>query len=435
MPHRLRHCIIFLALLTSFSAAQGVPKIQRIDPPNWWAAFEPQVMLMLTGEGLGQATVTSSSINAHIVRTQPGLDGKYLFVWLDTHSARPGNVMLTVRTNAGTANRNFPILPRHDPQGLYSGVTPDDVIYLIMPDRFADGNTANDQPPGSTGVNDRSQPKAYHGGDLLGIRQHLGYLHDLGVTTLWLTPVWKNSDSDYHGYHVVDFYAIDDHMGTLRDYHDLVADAHKLGIKVLIDYVVNHVGPNHPWAAAPPAQDWFHGTTNEHLDALYKFDGIVDPHASAWESRRTLDGWFANKLPDLNPENPLVAQYALDNALWWMEIAGLDAFRLDTFPYSSRRFWSGWNEGVFRNYPHTTTIGEVWDSDVTITSFFPGGRAPHDGIDTHLSTVFDFPLYFAIRDVVIKGQPVQRIIDTLERDWLYPHPERLVTFIGNHDTR
>jgi glycosidase len=161
----------------------------------------------------------------------------------------------------------------------------------------------------------------------------------------------------------------------------------------------------------------------------------VDQHASGWEWRRTIDGWFANKLPDLNPDNPLVAQYVLDNALWWMEIAGLDAFRLDTFPYSSRRFWSGWNEGIFRAYSHTTTIGEVWDQDVTITSFFPGGRAQYDGIDTHLSSVFDFPLYFAIRDVVIKGQPVRRIVDVLQRDWLYPHPERLVTFIGNHDTR
>jgi neopullulanase len=381
----------WLALLFAIATAafaQTPPIIHRVDPPNWWAGFEPQVMLLLTGDGLAQATVTTPASSARITRIQPGSDAHYLFVWLDTHAARSGNIRLRVHTPSGNTNVDFPLLLRTDPHA--AGISADDVIYLTMPDRFADGDTTNDQPPGSTGVYDRNQPKAYHGGDIRGVIQHLGYLHDLGVTTLWLTPVWKNTDSDYHGYHVVDFYAIDEHMGTLRDYQDLVSEAHKLGMKVLIDYVVNHVGPRHPWVAAPPAPDWFHGTPENHLNVLYKFDGIVDPHAPAWEWRRTVEGWFDNRLPDLDPDNPLVAQYVFDNALWWTETAGLDAFRLDTFPYSSRRFWSGWNEGVFRTYPHTTTIGEVFDQDVTVTSFFPGGRVQSDGIDTHLSTIFDF---------------------------------------------
>src|SRR5208282_2528516 len=309
---------------------------------------------------------------------------------------------------------------------------------LIMPDRFADGDPSNDrpakdQPAGSTGIYDRSNPSAYHGGDLRGIRDHLGDLHDLGVTTLWLTPVWKNTDSDYHGYHVVDFYALDNHMGSMQEYQALVADAHKLGMKVLIDYVVNHTGPLHPWVNDPPTPAWFHGTPAHHLEPSYNFSGLVDPHASPREYINTLDGWFVNKLPDLNPDDPELGLYLAQNAIWWTEIAQLDGFRLDTFPYSTRQFWSGWHERLRQVYPRIDDVGEVADGDTTITSFFEGGRKQFDGIDSGLTTVFDFPLYHALRDVIIKGQSMEKNVDILGHDELYPHPEMLVTFIGNHD--
>jgi len=311
---------------------------------------------------------------------------------------------------------------------------------LIMPDRFADGDPSNDrpakdQPAGSTGIYDRSNPSAYHGGDLRGIRDHLGYLHDLGVTTLWLTPVWKNTDSDYHGYHVVDFYALDNHMGSMQEYQALVADAHKLGMKVLIDYVVNHTGPLHPWVNDPPTPAWFHGTPAHHLEPSYNFSGLVDPHASPREYINTLDGWFVNKLPDLNPDDPELGLYLAQNAIWWTEIAQLDGFRLDTFPYSTRQFWSGWHERLRQVYPRIDDVGEVADGDTTITSFFEGGRKQFDGIDSGLTTVFDFPLYYALRDVIIKGAPMEKIVEVLRHDELYPNPEMLVTFIGNHDKR
>jgi glycosidase len=324
---------------------------------------------------------------------------------------------------------------RADSHGRFEHLSHDDVIYLIMPDRFADGDSSNDQPPKSTGVYDRSQPKAYHGGDLRGIRDHLAYLHDLGVNTLWLTPVWKNTDSDYHGYHVVDFYALDDHMGSMEEYQSLVADAHKLGMKVLIDYVANHTGPNDAWANDPPTPTWLHGTPAHHLDPSYTFTGLVDPHASPREYRNTVEGWFAGKLPDINPDEPALALYLAQNAMWWTEIAQLDGFRIDTFPYSPRKFWSGWHERVRQVYPHIDSIGEVWTPDSTITSFFQGGRKQFDGIDTHLSTVFDFPLALTLRDVVVKGDSMQKIVDVLQHDALYPNPDMLVTFFGNHDQR
>jgi neopullulanase len=391
-------------------------------------------MLLISGDGLLEATVNTDSPDVKVSRIQNEATGHYLFVWLDTSRAHAGTVDLLLQAPTGSTTVRLPLQARSNHSAGFQGFGGDDVIYLIMPDRFADGDPSNDRPPGSKALYDRAQPKAYHGGDLRGIRERLGYLHELGVNTLWLTPIWKNDNSDYHGYHVVDFYATDDHMGSLQEYEKLVADAHKLGMKVLIDYVVNHTGPEHPWVKVPPSPSWFHGTPEKHLDAVYNFAPLTDPHATVSERRGTIDGWFVNMLPDLNTEDPVVNQYLLTNALWWTESTHLDGFRLDTFPYSSRRFWSQWLQELHQTYPTLNSIGEVSDRDVTITSFFDGGRAQFDGIDTHVSTIFDYPLYYALRDVLLRGQPVQRMIDIFRCDWLYAHPETLVTFIGNHDT-
>ena len=416
------------------ASAAGVPVVRKIEPPNWWTNFTPELTLLLTGENFTGARVESTKNGVTVLDSEASSNGHYLFVHLRLRPDAPtGAAGLRIRTGAESTTIQLPLLTRGDASGRFQGFSRDDVIYLIMPDRFANGDPANDQPSQSTGKYDRNNPMAYHGGDLRGILQHLGYLHDLGVTTLWLTPVWKNTDSDYHGYHVVDFYGLDDHMGSMRDYQDLVADAHKLGMKVLIDFVANHTGPHHPWGNDPPTPTWFHGTPAHHLEPAYTFSGLVDPHASLREYRRTIEGWFAGKLPDLNPDDPLLSAYLAQNAIWWTEIAQLDGFRIDTFPYSSRQFWSQWNERVRQVYPHINSVGEVADPDPAITSFFEGGRKQFDGVDSGLPTVFDFPMESALRDVVIGGAPMQKIIDVLQRDDLYPHPDTLVTFFGNHD--
>ena len=418
----------------------GAPTIHKVEPPNWWVNYTPELTLLLTGENLSGARAVSDSRGIRVTGVDGSSNGHYIFIHLKLSATRPETAQLKVNTAAGSASIQLPLLARADSHGRFDGFTQDDVIYLIMPDRFADGDPSNNQPAASTGMYDRSKAMAYHGGDLRGIREHLGYLHDLGVTTLWLTPVWKNTDSDYHGYHVVDFYALDDHMGSLAEYQALVADAHKLGMKVLIDYVVNHTGPHHPWADDPPTPSWLHGTPAHHLEPSYSFAGLVDPHASPREYLATLNGWFAGKLPDLNPDDPALALYLAQNAMWWTEMAQLDGFRLDTFPYSSRQFWSGWHDRLHHVYPqlvypYIMDIGEVADHDPAVTSFFEGGRKQFDGIDSGLATVFDFPLEFALRDTVIKGASMSKIVDVLRYDELYPHPETLVTFIGNHDHR
>ncbi|MFZ0479692.1 MAG: alpha-amylase family glycosyl hydrolase [Terriglobales bacterium] len=421
--------------LSSWAAGQS-PVIRKIEPPNWWVNYTPELTLLLTGENLSGASVKTIAHGLAVGGSEASANGHYLFVHLRLSSElQAGSAELQVTTTGGAASIQLPIKVRADSRDRFEGFSRDDVIYLIMPDRFADGDPSNDRPAGSTGVYDRSQPKAYHGGDLRGIHEHLGYLHDLGVTTLWLTPVWKNTDSDYHGYHVVDFYALDEHMGSMEEYQSLAADAHKLGMKVLIDYVANHTGPNHPWANDPPTPTWFHGTPQHHLEPSYSFAGVVDPHASPRESRNMLEGWFAGKLPDLDPDDPELALYLAQNTEWWIETAQLDGLRLDTFPYSSRQFWSGWHVRLHEVYPRIDDVGEVADHNPAVTAFFEGGRKQYDGVDSGVTTVFDFPLRDVLRKVIIDGEPMQKIIDVLQADELYLHPEMLVTFLGNHDDR
>lgn len=409
-------------------------------------------MLLLSGHNLQATEVTCNLATVHVSRTQSSSGGDYLFVWLKIGAdTRSGTAVCRITTSTGNVSFELPLAQRSSPLGKFQGLSQSDVIYLIMPDRFADGDPTNDQPPEAPGTLDRSAPRAYHGGDLRGIHQHLLYLKDLGVSALWLTPVLKNGAAqDYHGYGAVDFYAVDPHLGSLRDYQELVSSAHSLGIKVLFDAVVNHTGPNHPWVKNPPLPEWFHGTPAQHgnssspLDKSFyaetgqqpghdPFETLVDPHAPPRLSKNLTDGWFFGVLPDLNAENPLVAQYLLQNSIWWTEISGLDGYRLDTFPYVPRKFWANWHSGLRRIYPNLSTIGEVFHPDPSITSFFAGGQKRYDGVDSGASTLFDYPLYFTLRDVLLRGAPAGKIAEILRHDSLYPHPDSLITFFGNHD--
>jgi len=435
--HPITKFLCLLCVLCGLNFAQAAaPVVTKVEPPNWWLGM-PNPMLLLTGENLSSAAVSAGRSGVHVLRSEPGLNGKYLFVWLEIATqAQSGPAPLLVRTKQGSATAPFS-LERRQPADGFRGLGEDDALYLIMPDRFADGDLSNDPPPQAPGTYDRTKARAYHGGDLRGIRDHLPYLKDLGVTALWLNPIYHNDDAspqDYHGYGAVDFYAVDAHFGTLREFQELVAAAHRLGIKIILDLVPNHTGPKHPWVANPPDERWLHGTPQHHLTARSPFPPLTDPHSVPAQWRDVVEGWFAGLLPDLNQENPRVAEYLFENAVWWAEEAGLDGFRLDTFPYVSRAFWSEWHRQLLNLYPRLTTVGEVWNADPTVTAFFVGGHAAFDGIDTRVSTVFDFPLMYALRDVVVRERSASRLVEVLQRDWLYPHPERLVTFIGNHDT-
>jgi glycosidase len=425
-----------LAAAPCFAQPQETLAVKKVEPPNWWANMPTSPMLLISGSGLADAKVTANYPGVAIERVEPQPSGHYLFVWLKVSpQAKPGTVMLTVKGTKGTSTVDFPLLARTGKKP--AGVSQDDVIYLIMPDRFDDGDASNDNAADAPGQTDRADAHKWHGGDLKGIQERLPYLKDLGVTTLWLTP-WTKQDTttaDYHGYHVVDFYAVEPHLGSVPALQSMVAEAHKLGMKVVIDYVVNHTGPLHPWADEPPQSDWFHGTRANHLAAEYEFPPIIDPHSTPRQSRAVLEGWFADRLPDLNPDNPNVRAYLRDNATWWIETANLDGLRLDTFPYSSRKFWTAWHSELRQNFPGLWSVGEVLVGDPWITSYFAGGRAQNDGIDTGVSTVFDIPMTYAIRDVTLHEGDARKIATVLQHDSLYPRPDGLVTLISNHDMR
>lgn len=435
----------------SAKAPPNAPVITKVEPPNWWVGLTPEVMLLLSGRHLAATRVQCNLPTLKVMRTQSSAAGTYLFLWLRiAPETRTGTAVCRVTTPDGTTPFEFPLAARAATIGRFQGLARGDVLYLIMPDRFANGDPANDEPPEAPDSHDRAKPRAYHGGDLRGIREHLGYLKDLGVTTLWLTPIVKNAAAqDYHGYSAVDLYDVDPHLGSLADYRDLVAAAHQQHMKIFFDAVPNHVGPLHPWVDHPPLPDWFHGSRAHHLDSFTPvhgpfyaepekqpndlFETLVDPHAPVSLRKNLTEGWFLGILPDLNTENPVVAQYLLQNSIWWAETSGLDGFRVDTFPYVNRRFWAEWHAGLRKIYPNLTTLGEVFHPDPSVTSFFVGGQRRWDGIDSGLTTVFDFPMYFALRDVLLNGAPPARIADVLRHDSLYPRPNLLVPFFANHD--
>ncbi|MFP5237136.1 MAG: alpha-amylase family glycosyl hydrolase [Acidobacteriota bacterium] len=431
-------CALLIAALSSSAGASAArqgpakPRIDKIDPPGWWVKL-PSPMLLVHGEGLRAAKFSVTGSNVKLEKSQASENGHWAFLWLDTKSAAAQTLTITATDTAGEARCSYKLAaPSHDPHA-HAGFSAKDVMYLIMPDRFARGSSAP-YPSGD----DRTAARGWHGGDLAGIEQHLDYLKQMGVTTIWTTPVDSNAgmSESYHGYAATDLYAVDPHLGMLADYRRLSAALHARNMKLVIDLVPNHIGLKHPWVADPPAPNWLHGTVNHHLALAYDFYALLDPHAPASQWRPNVDGWFSNEMPDLNQENPLVSRYLIQNALWWVETANLDGIRLDTFPYVSRTFWHDFHAALHKAFPHLTTVGEIYHRDPEVTSFFAGGVARHGAegdIDTGLDTPFDYPLCFALRDALTQGKPMTELSDILRQDALYPHPERLVIFFGNHD--
>ena len=428
-------CLLVLGLAALAPLGAQKPVITSIDPPDWFIQL-PDPMLLIHGSGFRHGQFTVHSRGVVIARSQISSNGDWAFLWLKTSSAEPQTLRIFATNAAGAATASWQLKPRTESAQAHRGFTPADAIYLVMTDRFADGNPGNNQPPSAAADSfDRSKPRAWHGGDFAGIEQHISYLKTLGITALWTTPVAANSPmpDSYHGYAATNLYAVDQHFGTLDDYRHLSGSLHAAGIKLVVDLVPNHIGVLHPWVADPPAPDWLHGSVAHHTLSGGDFSIVTDPHAAPADTRRFTDGWFVDSMPDLNQENPLVAQYLIQNALWWVETAEIDAIRLDTFPYVSRAFWHDFHAALHRAYPSLTTVGEVFNGNPVVTSYFAGG-IERAGIDTGLDTPFDFPVYFAVRDVLAQGKPMTNLESVLRQDSLYPHPERLVHFFGNHDT-
>lgn len=385
-------------------------------------------MLLIHGSGLAEARFTLKGTDVRIARAEHSANGHWAFLFLETTHAAAQSVLITAESHGATVSKSYELAERKKTSTGHAGFSAEDVLYEIMPDRYSRvGAPADDL--------DRSKPRAWHGGNLAGITAHVGQIKALGATALWLTPVMSNAgmNESYHGYAATDFYSIDSHFGTVADYQKLSDALHAEGIKLIIDLAPNHLGVEHVWINDPPAPEWFHGTREKHLAMGDDFNQLVDPHAAPASNNAITRGWFTDAMPDLNQSNPLVERYLIDNTIWWIEKANLDGLRLDTFPYVDRVFWQHFNAAVHAAYPKLTDVGEIFHRDPIVTSYFAGG-VEHNGVDTGLDTPFDFPVYFTLRDVLAHDKSFTALKDTMRADALYPHPERLITFIGNHDT-
>lgn len=428
------------------------PEITKVEPPSWWAnhsignATNP-LRLLIRGSGLSGAKFTASPPGIRISNIKVNQAGTYIFADVTIgKTVKPGDYQIKFATAEGTVEAPFEIstpLPR---AGNFQGFNEDDVIYLIMPDRFSNGDASNDDPAVSQGLLDRSKGRRYHGGDLQGVIDRLPYLKDLGVTAIWMNPIYDNNNrldtkevynneptTGYHGYGAVDFYAVEEHFGDLNKFRELVAAAHKIGIKIIQDQVANHCGPYHPWVNDPPSPTWFNGTAENHIDENWQTHLVKDRYATEEMLKPVLDGWFINILPDLNQNDPEVARYIIQNTLWWIGVSGLDAIRQDTLPYVPRQFWNQWMTAIKREYPNVNVVGETLDGLPAQVAFFQGGVKRWDGIDSKIDTEFDYPMFFPIRRVFGNGQPIRQLVEILNEDYLYPAPEKLVTLLGSHD--
>jgi glycosidase len=442
-----------VALLFAFAcmcAAESVPAVLKVEPPNWWIGHSINpVRVLIRGTNFSGARVEAIGVGLKTGPARINAAGTYMFIdVLIDPQAKPGRRALRITTAGGATDAPFEINAPINRAGRFQGFSTDDVIYLLMPDRFSDGDSTNNDPPESRGLFDRANKFRYHGGDFQGIINRLPYLKDLGVTALWLTPWYDNvnhpdeiekkeggTTTGFHGYGAIDFYGVEEHFGTLQKLRELVEEAHKQGIKIIQDEVANHTGPYHPWVNDSPTPTWYNGTRARHLKNVFQTWMLHDPRAEENARRETMEGWFLDFLPDLNQHDEEVRRYLIQNTLWWIGTTGLDGIRQDTWQYVPNDFWRDWTAAIKREYPGFRVVGEVKDGDPVHVSFFQGGRVRFDGVDSGLDTLLDFPLFYQIRHAFAEGKNLDEVPKLLAKDYIYNNAEVLVTLLGDHDDK
>lgn len=433
--------ISLLAALCSLAAVN----IHHIEPANWFAGMKnPSLQLMVYGKDIKHANVTTDYAGAKIDSVVRLDSPDYLLVYLNLGAAQPGTMKLNFEQGGKKKSVDYQIKRREMAGADRQGFTNADVLYMLMPDRFADGNTKNNVVKGMRDqLCDRSEPSLRHGGDLEGIRQHLDYFCDLGVTALWFTPVLENdmpsegTHSCYHGYATTDYYKVDPRFGTNEEYRRLVDEAHQKGLKVVMDMIFNHCGSSHPWMLNPPAADWFN-QPNYGLQTSYKLTPCIDPYASEIDRRETVEGWFVRSMPDLNQRNPYVATYLTQNSKWWVETVGIDGIRMDTYPYAFAEPMARWMKELNEEYPNFNTVGETWVTQPAYTAAWQkDSRLAKE--NSHLKTVMDFAFFEAMdsckrEDTDDWWRGFNRIYNTFVYDYLYTDVNHVMAFLENHDT-
>lgn len=444
----MKKILISLALILSSMTMQAATKIDHIEPENWYVGMKnSSLQLMVYGKNIRDSRVSVDYPGVKIDSLVRLDSPNYLFVYLNLSGAKPGNMVL----NIDGKKVNYPLKARTMSGDKRIGFDNSDVLYMLMPDRFASGRNITKPMKGlNPYVVDRSKPSLRHGGDLEGVRQHLDYFNQLGVTALWFTPVLENnlpdmnSQSSYHGYATTNYYRVDPRFGTNEDYARLVAEAHAKGLKVVMDMIFNHCGYDHPWVKDMPSKDWFNTPEwmkkgdSYYLQTSYKLTPVLDPYASKVDKRETVDGWFVRSMPDLNQKNPHVMTYLIQNSEWWIETVGIDGIRMDTYPYADRKAMSQWMKILNEEYPNFNTVGETWVTEPAYTAAWQKD-SKLSKVNSYLKTVMDFSFYDKINlakheetDAWWKG--LNRIYNSLCYDYLYENPSSVMAFIENHDT-
>ena len=439
----------FFATIASSVAAfsmMAAPQIDIVDPPYWWTGMENDTLqIMIHGDDIRDCHVNVDYPGVKLLDVARLDNPNYQFLYLlVTNEAQPGTITiplsdLKLRRNS-QAVIPYELRQRDANARDIKGFDASDVLYLIMPDRFADGNPDNNRNINLKNdvKDDRSNPNGRHGGDIKGITDHLDYIENLGVTAIWVNPVLTNDmpGGTYHGYATTDYYNIDPRFGTNQEWNNLVDQCHKRGIKVVMDMIFNHSGSEHIWFTDRPSRDWFNFPEG-YQQTSYRLSTVYDPYVSNYDRRLTTDGWFVESMPDLNQNNPHLMTYLIQNSIWWIESSKIDGIRMDTHPYAFAQPMAQWIDAVEREYPNYNIVGECWYGTEGGEAYWQRGSKVSD-INTNLPTVMDFVLSISARKAFSEQTDpwngLNTIYDHLALDYLFPNPQKILTFLDNHDT-
>ena len=424
--------LLIILLISSISYSQ---QIERIEPPFWWEGFKnTSLQLLIYGENISNLDFKIKSDIVELVSVEKAENPNYIFLNLEVNDKGiSGDFDIDYGENSIKYNINKKELDSENHFGFSSS----DVLCLITPDRFINGDYTNDNHPDMLEKATRG-PWGRHGGDLKGINDNLNYLIDLGYTAIWLNPILENNmiKSSYHGYSTTDYYKVDPRFGSNEEFKNLTKKADKMGVKMVMDIIPNHSGSEHWFVKDPPFSNWLN-FNNSYSQTTHRRQTVQDIHASEYDKKHFSDGWFVETMPDLNQKNKFMSTYLIQNAIWWIEYSGIKGYRVDTYPYADKNFMSDWTYEIMNEYPNFNIVGEEWSDTPIITSYWQAGKTNHDGYISYLPSLMDFPLQIsfseALNDEITWGKGFVKPYRTIAYDFLYGDPYNLVVFPDNHD--
>lgn len=426
--------------LSGFAQTEPI-NIQKVEPPFWWSGMKnTHLQILVYGENIGYTEPEIDYPGVLVLEAERVENPNYLFINTRLDKlVKPGKFDIVFKKDEEEVLRwTYELKERNPGSASRQGFDPSDVLYLLMPDRFSNGDPSNDFMRAMMESVDRSNPDGRHGGDIKGIIDHLDYISETGFTGLWINPLVENNNPShsYHGYAITDFYNTDLRYGTNDDYLDLVNRCHEKDLKVVMDMIFNHSSIYHWFIQDLPADDWIHQHA-EFTRSNFRAPAIMDPYASEYDQQKMLTGWFDEHMADLDQRNPLLATYLIQNTIWWIEYSGIDGIRVDTQPYPYKEFISDWGKAVFNEYPAFNIVGEAWLQKEAMTAYFQGGSPNPDGYDSNIPSVTDFPMYYALNNAFNEKESwtdgLLRFYYVLAHDYLYGDPYQNLIFADNHD--